>query len=171
MMGSHDKIPRVEGDVEGLKDHLETLPPKLGVLPLHDCSDRTDPRWKTLWEEGKITEDDHIAYLDSEERREITGIVQTDGRIKYKVRRRDLLYIDAVAFAMQDNTWASLEHHDESVIDANKRLFACCYLCLDDEGKIESLEDLLSSCGTHAAPAVAGGVGKGNSPGKGKKTY
>jgi len=147
------------------------FPSALGVLPLHLCSDSTDPRWKTLWEDEKITEGDHISYLDPVGRREITGIVQGDGRIKYKVRRRDMLFIDAVAFAMHDNTWASLDHHDQSVINANKKLFACCHLCLDDDGTIKPLEELLSSCGTNTAPAVLGGVGQGISSGKGKESY
>jgi len=82
-----------------------------------------------------------------------------------------MLFIDAVAFAMQDNTWASLEHYDQSVIDDKKKLFACCHLCPDDDSTIESLEDLLSSCGTSAAPAVLGGVGKGTSSPKGKDSY
>jgi len=30
------------------------FPADLGVLPLHVCSHGTDPRWKTLWEKGKI---------------------------------------------------------------------------------------------------------------------
>ena len=82
-----------------------------------------------------------------------------------------MLFIDAVAFAMHDNTWASLDHHDQSVIDANKKLYACCYLCLDDDGTIKPLEELLSSCGTNAAPAVLGGAGKGISSWKGKESY
>jgi len=147
------------------------FPATLGVLPLHDCSNGTDPRWRTLWEEEKIIEGDYISYLDPVGRREITGVVQVDGRIKYKVRRKDMLFIDAVAFAMHDNTWASLDHHDQSVIDANKKLFSCCHLCQDDDDTIESLEDLLRSCDSHAPSAVLGGVGKGNSSEKGKESY
>ena len=145
------------------------LPPTLGVVPLHDCSDGTDLRWKTLWEEKKISEDDYIAYSVGSSAITISGQVQGDSRIKCRVRNKDMLFIDAVAFAMQDNTWASPDHHDQSVIDTNEKLFACCHLCQGDDGT--SLEDLLSSCGSHAASAVLGGIGNVNSSGKGKESY
>jgi len=149
----------------------QQLPIWAGLVSVQGSSDWTDHRWKTLWEEDKIREDDNITYIDSGTS-EITGIVQGDGRIRYKDRKGDMLFIDAVAFAMQDNTWASLDHHDQSVIDANKKLFACCYLiCSDDDRKTESLEDLLSSCGKHAAPTVVGAVGKVHSSGKGKQIF
>jgi len=163
-----------EGNVqEAFAFKLIPFPPlsaPLGVLPLHDCSDGTDPRWKTLLEEGKIIQGNYISYLDPVGSREITGIVQADGCIKYSVRRRDILFVDAVAFAVQDNTWASPDHYDKSVMNAKMKVFACCHLCLED-GTIKSLEDLLSSSGKHATSAVLGGVGKGNGSGKGKDSY
>lgn len=69
-----------------------------------------------------------------------------------------------------DDTWASTDHNEPSEIEANRKLFACCYLCdHHDEEKIVPLEVVLSSYSTNAAPAVGGGVGKGTSSGKGKE--
>jgi len=154
-------------DTEAREAFTFALPPR-PVLPLPDApSDGTDPRWKTLWKEKKIVHGDMISYIDTTE---ITGQVQPDGRIGLVVGRIYKYYIDAVAFAKNDNDWASQDLHPESLIHTNSELFARCYLCdRVDPDKVEPLDDLLSSCDTHAS---AGAVGKAtSSSGKGKESY
>jgi len=154
-------------DAEAREAFTFALPPR----PLPDVpGNGTDPRWKTLWKEKKIVHGDMISYIDQDRESEITGQVQPDGRIGFTVRRKYEHYNDPVAFAKNDNDWASPDLHTESVIETHSKLFACCYLCdrLDPD-KVEKLEDLLSSCDTRASD---GGLGKAtSSSGKGKESY
>jgi len=154
-------------DTEAREAFTFALPPR----PLPDVpGNGTDPRWKTLWKEKKIVHGDMISYIDQDRESEITGQVQPDGRIGFTVRRKYEHYNDPVAFAKNDNDWASPDLHKESVIETHSKLFACCYLCdRVDPDKVEKLEDLLSSCDTHASD---GGLGKAtSSSGKGKESY
>jgi len=163
-------------DAEAREAFTFALPPR-PVLPLPDArSDCTDLRWKTLWEQKKIVKDDAILYLCSERGSQFSGDVQSDGRIKYKYRRREMFFSDPVqfaSFARDPVAFArtSPDHDDDSAIDADKMLFTCCHLCLDDDDKIESLEDLLRTCETHSTPSVVGGIGKSHSSGKGKEPH
>ena len=106
-----------------------------------------------MLETRKIVPGDAIQYLHHGRR--VEGEVQKDGSIKGAGRKGDY-YIDPVAFAREDNKWASTDNQSEI-----RLLFADCSK-LGDDDKEQSLEELLSSC--------EGGRGGGGSSGGGEGT-
>jgi len=103
-----------------------------------------DPRWRTLLEKRKVEPGDEILYTNNGF--DVQGKVQKDGRIKHSSRiTGDAYFIDAVAFARNfARNFAG---------NVARNLFATCYRC-DDDDKVQSLDELLSSCDSIGAPGV-----------------
>ena len=85
---------------------------------------------RRLLETRKIVPGDAIQYLHHGRR--VEGEVQKDGSIKGAGRKGDY-YIDPVAFAREDNKWASTDNQSEI-----RLLFADCSK-LGDDDKEQSL--------------------------------
>ena len=98
-----------------------------------------------MLEKRKVKPGDEILYCDVE------GKVQNDGRIKHSSKiTGDAYFIDAVAFA---TNFAKNFARNLAI-----NLFATCYRC-DDDDKVQSLEELLSSCDSIGASGGGGGGG------------
>jgi hypothetical protein len=137
-----------------------SLPAALCAPPQQDSSANVvqvpsdaDPRWRTLLMKRKVKPGDEISYIHHD--LEVLGEVQSDGHIKYSAKT---YYIDPVAFRTRKNDWASTGSQSER--DACRALFAECLLNVG-ETKIQSLEELLSSCDSNGAPGAASGEGRG----------